>query len=343
MSRLDILLPFSLPSPVHAADLMRELDLPSVALLAARGSTQIRPAEDVFARALPHEAWLARRFGMAAGLDAGGSPPAAPAAMRALGMQEEGHWFLLQPAHLHVARDHLVLTDWRALQIDEAESRALFPAAEAACAALGCELRYGDARAWFLRADDWQGLKTSTMDAASGHNIDIWMPKGPGERAFRKLQNEVQMEWHAHQVNEARMAQPVNTVWLWGGGAKDLPTSPYDRIYGSLGWTRFLAGNAQDAAVDRIIADAPAHGLLLIDALSAPALADDFPAWLAAWREIEDKRLAPLVAALRAGRFDNLNLVLADGERLVEISASRASLRKFWVRPSIAVLAPAAS
>jgi hypothetical protein len=169
------------------------------------------------------------------------------------------------------------------------------------------------------------------------------MPKGPGDRAFRKLQNEVQMEWHMHDVNAARAAQPVNSVWLWGGGAKDLPSSPYDRIYGAPGWMRFLGAPVQDVGVERIVAEAPGNGLLIVDALSAPALADDFPAWLAAWREIEHKWLAPLVAALRNGRFDSLGLLLADGERLVEIAASRASLRKFWVRPSLAVLAGTAS
>jgi hypothetical protein len=265
--------------------------------------------------------------------------------MAALGLEDAGRWFLLQPAHLHVARDHLVLTDWRALRIDDAESQVLFASAEAACAAHGHALRYGDARTWFLRADDWIGLKTSTMDAACGHNIDIWMPKGAGERAWRKLQNEIQMEWHMHQVNQARGAQPVNSVWLWGGGqcGEDLPVSPYSHVYGASGWTAHLDAGTQPANAERIVADAPQYGLLIIDELSAPALADDWSAWLAAWHEIESAWLAPLVAALREGRFDGINLLLADGERLLEISASRASLRKFWLRSSLAALAPAAS
>jgi hypothetical protein len=344
MSRLDILLPFSLPSPEHAADLMRSLDLPAVALLAARGNTQAAPAADAFSRALPHEAWLARRFGLCAGLAEGGSPALASAAMRALGIQEEGHWFLLQPAHLHVARDHLVLTDWRRLQIDEAESRALFACAQHACAAQGHALCYGDARTWFLRADDWAGLKTSTMDAACGHNIDIWMPQGPGERAWRKLQNEVQMEWHAHEVNQARAAQALNSVWLWGGGdvgSAAAPASPYSRVYGATGWMRFLGRDAQPASAERLLADAPEHGLLLLDALSAPALAGDWSAWLSAWHDIERDWLAPLASGLRDGRFYRLNLVLADGSRLFDISASRASLRKFWLRPTLSSLSAA--
>jgi hypothetical protein len=345
MSQLDILLPFSLLPPEHAADLMRALRLPCFALLAARGKGRSTPAADAFARALPHEAWLARRFGLEAGLQAGGSPPIAPAALQGMGMRQQGgRWFLLQPAHLHVARDHLVLTDWRQLEIADAESRALFDAARPAFEERGMSLLYGDARTWFLHAPGWDGLQTSSMDAACGHNIDIWQPKGPGERDWRKLQNELQMEWHAHPVNDeraARGAQPVNSAWLWGGGetGRDQAGSDYSHLYQLSGWPSLL-GNASDAPAAAIVAEAPRRGLLMLDQLSAPMLAGDWSAWLAAWHAIEEHWLAPLAAALREGRLAALSIVLGDSARLLEISASRASLRKFWIQPSLSRLAP---
>jgi hypothetical protein len=356
MRHLDILLPFGFPSPELAADLLRALRLPSLALLAARGKPGHLQASDAFARALPHEAWLARRFGLQAGLAQGGSPPVAPAAMASFGLETEedgsGQWFMLQPAHLHVARDHLVLTDQRQLALDEAESRALFNSAQAVLAEAGVTLRYGDARTWFLRAGDWAGLQTSTMDAACGHNIDIWMPRGPGERAWRKLQNEIQMEWHAHSVNEARAArgvEPVNSVWLWGGGAPDatMPVSDYSHAWGLSGWMRALvagvpmsAPRSEKDGPAAIIHAAPRHGLLLLDALAAPALADDWSAWIERWHALEEKWLAPLLAALQAGKLDALTLVLNDSSRLLTIEVNRVSLRKFWVQPSLARLAP---
>jgi hypothetical protein len=36
----------------------------------------------------------------------------------------EGYWFLPQPIHIHVARDHLVLTDTERLEISQAEAEA---------------------------------------------------------------------------------------------------------------------------------------------------------------------------------------------------------------------------
>lgn len=345
MRHLDILLPFSLPSPELAADLLRVLRLPAFALLASRGKAGKLQSTDGFARALPHEAWLAQRFSLEAGLLQGGSPPVAPAAMAAFGLEAEpGLWFMLQPAHLHVARDHLVLTDQRQLALEDSEARALFDSACTLLAELDVPLLYGDARTWFMRAGDWRGLQTSTMDAACGHNIDIWMPKGQGERDWRKLQNEIQMAWHAHPVNEARAerdAKPVNSVWLWGGGEADgaMPASDYSHAWGLAGWAgALMAAAPADAA--GIIAAAPRRGLLMVDTLSAPALAGDWSLWLDAWHALEAEWLAPLLSALQAGQLDILTLVLGDGTRLLDLTASRASLRKFWVQPSLARLVP---
>ena len=347
MRHLDILLPFSFPSPELAADLLRALRLPSFALLSARAKAGPLQATDGFARALPHETWLAKRFSLQTGLAQGGSPPVAPAAMASYGLEAEpGLWFMLAPAHLHVARDHLVLTDQRQLALEDSEARPLFDSAQVLLAEVGVPLLYGDARTWFLRAGDWSGLQTSTMDAACGHNIDIWMPKGPGERAWRKLQNEIQMAWHAHPVNEARAerdAKPVNSVWLWGGGEPDaaLPESSYSHAWGLTGWAGALmpASSAQaDAAT--IIAASPQRGLLMVDTLTAPALAGDWSLWLDAWHALEADLLTPLLAALKAGKLDTMTLVLGDGARLLDLTVSRASLRKFWVPPSLARLVP---
>jgi hypothetical protein len=348
MPQLDILLPFSFPSPELAADLLRALRLPAFSLLAARGSAGPLQTSEDFAHALPHEAWLARRFGLQDGMEQGGSPPVAPAAMAAAGLEaDSGQWFMLQPAHLHVARDHLVLTDRRQLALEEAESRALFDSAYSLFEEASMPLRYGDAHTWFLRSDDWRGLKTATMDAACGRNIDIWMPKGAGERAWRKLQNEVQMEWHAHPVNEVRAghgAKPINSVWLWGGGEAGhaMPQPVYSHVWAP-GWPGALAagvGSSMPADAGALLATAPGRGLLLIDDLSAPALAGDWSAWLEAFHAIEADWLAPLLAGLRAGKLGTLKLVTSDGSRLRETDVSRLALKKFWLQPSLARLVP---
>jgi hypothetical protein len=81
-------------------------------------------------------------------------------------------------------------------------------------------------------------------------------------------------------------------------------------------------------------------GLLLLDALAAPALADDWSAWIERWHALEQEWLAPLLAALQAGKLGALTLILDDSSRLLTIDVNRASLRKFWVQPSLARMVP---
>ncbi len=218
MSQITLVLPFALPFPEFAPDLVRALgaSTPALAALLTRTSSHARvPANDAV-RALPHEQWLAR----ALGLQDGGRPAFAAAAMRALGIAPEaGTWFIVNPVHIEIARTHLMMGDPAGLRLPEADSRALFETAQPYFEEAGHALVYGDARTWFMRADDWAELDTSTPDATLGMDLTDWMPVGARAAAFRRLQNEVQILWHTHPVNaerEARRLPPVNAFWTWG-------------------------------------------------------------------------------------------------------------------------------
>ena len=355
MKDLDILLPFGLPPPDTARDLIRECRAPSLAMLLARGAPQSR-AVDPFARALAHESWLARRFGLASAPDAAtapntdNSPPIAHAAMRALNQApSEGHWFMLHPTHIHIARDHLVLTDMRQLTLDDVSARALFDTARPLFAEIGKSLIYGSADTWFMRADDWPQLRTATPDAASGRNVDIWMPQGEGDRAWRKLQNEIQMHWFAHPLNEERESRglkPVNSLWLWGGAdpADSLSAGNiYDACFNLSGWMRAFehqSGAAlHDADVSQVIRHGGSHGLLLLDTLTEPGLTNEWGYWLEGVEALERDWFAPLLAALRGGELNSLRLILSGQERIAEYSVGRNALRKFWIKPGLQRLA----
>jgi hypothetical protein len=222
-----------------------------------------------------------------------------------------------------------VLTDRRQLGLSDADSRALFDLALPFINESGFDLRYGDAGNWFLRADAWQGLRTCTPDAACGHNIDIWLPKGEGERAWRKLLNELQMLWHTRAVNdarEARGAHRINSAWLWGGSHDEKPTTGL-------------------ALVARQALNQPQKGLDLtspqnmFDSLIAPAFAGDWSSWLQEFSQLEQSCFAPLLSALKESKLQSITLVLTDSSRLQTWHARRASMRKFWIQPSLARLA----
>lgn len=349
MSHLDILLPFGLLPAELSADLLRELHLPALALLTARAASERAAVttDHDFLRALPHERWLASRFGLSESRNS--SPPIASALMQSLDLQAPaGTWFVLQPVHIHIARDHLVLTDPRQLPLDEEEARALFDIAKPLFEETGRELLFGNARTWFVRADDWHAVQTATPDAAAGHNIDIWMPKGPGERDWRKVQNEVQMHWFAHPLNaerEARGQKPVNSLWLWGGAAAELPVRhEYTHAFNLRDWMagfgQFISQRVPDASAAEVIAVAPQNGLLVLDTLLAPALSNDWGSWLERMRRLESGWFAPLLDAIRAGSLDRISLTLTNDVHTSRLTITRSSLRKFWIKPSLAALCP---
>jgi hypothetical protein len=217
MVQITLVLPFALPAPEFAPELARALNAPALAAMLSRTSAHGRHPYQRAARALPHEAWLAH----ALGLEQYGQPGFATAAMRGLGLApREGTWFIVNPAHIEIARSHLMMPDLRRLALPDADSRALFDAARPYVEEAGHAFEYGDAQTWFLRADDWAGMDTATPDAAVGLNLTDCMPTGPNALAFRKLQNEIQMLWHTHPANAAREARReprVNAFWLWGG------------------------------------------------------------------------------------------------------------------------------
>lgn len=351
MTELDILLPFGLPPAELAADLLKELDTPALALLASRAKSdeaRYEVTED-FQRALPHELWITRRFGLEDQLKANGSPPVAAALMPTMNLpQQDGTWFVLQPVHIHIARDHLVLTDPRQLGLSDAESRTLFDIAAPLFEETGKRLLYGNAAIWFVEAEDWRGLQTSSPDAASGHNIDIWMPKGPAERDWRKVQNDVQMHWFNHALNEAREARrlkPVNSVWLWGGPAATVEApGNYDKAFNLSDWMQafrhFVPAHADAATASAMLPTLGRRNILLLDTLLEPALANDWGRWLAGMKQLDEHWLAPLLEGLKSGKLDQVSLITTHDSRIARFTATRSSLRKFWVKPSLATLCP---
>lgn len=349
MNHLDILIPFGLPPAELATDLFKELKAAALATLAARSRTEHETAES-FSRALPHEIWLARRFGREKELRQHGSPPVAANLMQRQGIPvNTGLWFIVQPVHIHIARDHLVLTDPRQLTLTDKDSLALFDIAKPLFAETGHDLRYGNAAFWFLRADDWNELQTATPDAAAGHNIDIWMPKGTGERDWRKVQNEVQMHWFTHPLNAEREMngqKPVNSLWLWGAedAAATGAPAPFARSVNLNGWMQAFAqrisSNANAKSARDLTLDAPGSTLVVLDDVLEPALSHQWAEWLNRMHTIETNWLVPLHEALKSGTIDSLSLIISDDTRLSRFTATRSSLRKFWVKPSLTALCP---
>jgi hypothetical protein len=356
MAQLSLVLPFALPAPEFAADLVRALEAPSLAALLSRASGHVFRALEPTARVLPHELWIARALGLANGV----APGIAASAMRGYGLDPlDGTWFIVNPAHIQIAHSHLTMADMRQLDLREDEGRALFESARDCCEEAGYTLLYGAPDTWFLRADEWDDIRTSSPDAAVGMNLTDWVPAGTQARAFRKLQNEVQVSWYTHPVNaarESRGAAPVNAVWPWGAAslasehAQKLIDSaggrklqrPAVSAYATPGWLTALAGQRlvdlagiADTLIDDGSNNKSDSRLLACGNVAAAAIAADWHAWLQEMHALEAALFAPLLAALKQGRIRQLRLVLSHRDGHLETTTSPMAQRMFWRRPTL--------
>lgn len=334
MNQLTAVVPFALIPPELATDLSRALQAPALAMLLGRHAQLATMADEPDARLLPHEAWLARRMGVADGEQAA----LAHAAMRALGLPpQDGWWFIAQPVHLALARTHMTLGDPRSLRLDEADAGALFNAAKPYFDEVGKTLLYGDANTWFMRADDWRTLRTASPDAAIGENLSDWMPDGPAQRDFRKLQNEVQMLWHASPVNAAREERglpPVNSFWMWGGSGSAAAVPHLTHSAGPAWLDSLSAPELRLADAATVLASPQDATVLLCDALPAGKAAD-WSQWLMHLQQLEQQWFAPLLDSLRSGSLRSLELVLTSRTHTLTYTITKGSLRKFWRGPSL--------
>jgi hypothetical protein len=342
MTEITLVLPFALPPPELAPDLVRALQAPSLAALLSRTASHRASAADPGARALPHELWL----GCVLGLSDGRKLSFAAAAMRGYGLDAAGGtWFIVNPAHIEIARSHLLMADSRRLGLVESHSRALFDSAKPYFDETGNTLLYGDAQTWFMRADAWGALDTASPDAATGMNLTDWLPLGERAVDYRKLQNEVQMLWHHHPANverEARGFGAINGFWPWGaasGTAVADTAAPKLACVEAPPWLAALAGRHATPFAE-LLAD-PGQNVLVCDgSLAEAALATDWAGWLQHMQRLDADILTPLLGKLAGGGIGKLRLVLSHRTSLAELTTTPMAQRKFWRRPTLDRLLP---
>jgi hypothetical protein len=179
-----------------------------------------------------------------------------------------------------------------------------------------------------------------------------------------KLQNEVQMAWFEHPVNEAREARglpAVNSIWFHAQGTAQAVTSPFARVLSDAAATRGLAmtagvetgappasfaaltaPGAAGGASGNGSSDTNAHAngttLVELDPFSAPYIEQDWARWNDAFAALQTDWFEPALAALQAGRLDELGLTLCGDTGSVTLTVTRGDLRKFWRRRVFASL-----
>jgi len=353
---LHLLLPFALPSAADASSALRSLQSPALDKLLARSTLVERIAGEDFQRTLPHERWIARQFGAVASCTVDEAPLAPYMLIADGGTPGDAVWACVEPAHVRIAHDHLVLVDPAALELSAEEAAALFAVAKPLVEELGVRIEAPTPARWYLSGEVLGALASASPLRASGRSIEIWLPHdahtGQRSRAWMKLQNEVQMAWFEHPVNtsrEARGAPVVNALWLHSQGAAQRVKSPFAQVFSNATATRGLAlGAGVDSsaappsfdALSAANANVNANGTTLVELepFCAPFVQQDWTAWSAALAELEREWFAPALAALEAGRIGALTMTLTGETGSTTLSTTRGDLRRFWRRRVLASL-----
>jgi hypothetical protein len=373
-NRLHLLLPFALPAAADASTALHGIDSPALDTLLARATLVERVIGEDFQRTLPHARWVARQFGAVPdGTAAADEAPLAPYMLRADGGEPgTATWACIQPVHVRIAHDHLVLIDPASLDLSDDEAAALLKVAQPLVEELGVRIVAPRPQRWYLSSDAFGTLAGASPLRASGRNIEIWLPHeaqtGERSRAWMKLQNEVQMAWFEHPVNEAREARglpAVNSIWFHAQGAAQPVKSPFARVLSDAAATRGLAltagvaTGAPPASFGAVAAAAPtapnANGasgardskavtgaasttLIELDPFSGPFIEQDWARWNDAFAALEADWFAPALTALQAGQLGELGLTLCGDTGSVTLTVTRGDLRKFWRRRVLASL-----
>jgi hypothetical protein len=303
MSRVHLIVPFASPWSAAGRDALSRLATPALDALLAGWREAARDEGDEWTLATPHERVLAKALGWRVQADAPLPWAARQAAADGIDVGAAA-WGSITPVHWRVGADAIHLADPRSLGLDEAASRALFGAVQPLFESEGFTLAWAAPLRWFASHPDFAMLQTASLDRVVGRSIDRWLPATDNARLVRRLQNEVQMLLYTHPINaerEATGALTVNSFWLSGCG-------PLQR----------------DAKLT----------VQVDDRLTAPALAEDWPAWSAAWRALDASMLPtrPLQSLTLCGERSALTFERAEQrlwQRVVSAAKGRRASREW--------------
>jgi len=308
--------------------------LPALELLLARGRRSEAAAADL-------ETWLACAFGLAKSPRETVPVPAGALTALAHGLDPGAYeWLRADPVHLRAERDHVLLVPSPAFALSAEEAQALALAL--------APLLVGRFELHALRPDQWclrleaeggEAIVAQPPITLAGANIDPHLPP----KAWHPLLTELQMALYEHPVNTTRerRGEPViNSLWLWGAGK--LPPaasgpwqslSANDAVATGLARSAGMRHRTPGAGAAEWLERAPEDGrhLLVLDELRGAQALGDLDALALRLREIEERWLAPLLAALKAGRVGMLTIHVP--EAAASFETARGDLRRFWRRP----------
>lgn len=243
------------------------------------------------------------------------------------------HWIAAADAiYLEPRLDHLFLHALRRGGVPAGQMRALIDHLQSTLASTSQD----NAKIGFVRLGSYCYLSATSPIATAtvpAYVVDQqppneFLPSGDTSATHRNLIGEIEMALHEHEVNQRREEsgqQPVNSLWLWGGGtAPEQKTRPQPPLFSDdpllTGFWYSGTGLAEPwlgsiaACIEESIAGFVAE---------TPEFDDD--------PDLLEGCLHELQSALASGRLSKVTILFRDG---IRADIKRSDALRFWRRNS---------
>lgn len=266
--------------------------------------------------------------------------PAATLRLLALGVDPgQRDWLCADPVHLGLDRQGASLNDPAQLELDAAEAKALHASLAPLFIEFG-ELHCDTPLAWHFALNVAPPAVIDDLRDILGRTGDALLPPGDAGRPWRHALNEAQMLLHAHPVNRAResLGKPmINSLALWGAGRRPAAARPpFDRLLSNDAIIRGLAlcAKLETDALPAAWQNAAGRTTVHFDGLLAPTRMHDALTWRDTLTELEQRWIAPAIAAMKSGQMKQIDLIAFGDEDSLTLTLQRHDLWKFWRRPA---------
>ncbi len=327
MKKIHIVIPDLFLPQQLASYASKDLCLPALEKLLARSQGMPLDIDTL-------EAWLCESFGV-------GNMVIAPLTLQADGIQPTDAYYLrADPVGVSRQRDQVVLQ--ADLALSEQEAAQLCASLNAHFAIDGLHFLAPHPQRWYLQLEHIPAMETHPLPQVVGADMHAHLPYGADALRWHSVLNEIQMLFYEHEVNLAREQRgevAVSGVWLWGGGM--LPEKilrPFTSVAGDSELAHAFASAAELPVLTHVAtmpegwAALDGDLLLVCEGLRSALQGADIGKWRTVVQQFEKNIAAPLLAALVAGKIEQITLdVLSEGasRRFV---LKRTSLWKFWRR-----------
>ncbi len=288
-----------------------------------------------------YEAWLCNTFNITKQQNW----PIAPITLNAedsnvLSTKNE-FWMRADPVHLRIEQNHILLADNQVFNISIKESTQLADTLNDHFANRGLEFLLMNHDRWYIKLTKTPDMKTCELSHITGKNINDFLPSGEDSIFWHHIFNEIQMLFHEHPVNLARLTRkelPINSVWFWGGGVMpESCRSPFLQIWGDelLSHALALASGTKHAKLPPKAetwlqsAESGDH-LIVIDHLWRKAQYNEAYGWREAFKQLEKNWLSPLFVAIQKGNLNTLTITSTNENTTRNFTISRKNLWRFW-------------